>query len=203
MVPGLRPRLREVLPVIARVSWRPVPGPMDPRDRYHYVIETSPRRVRAMFGGEYVVDSTRVQLLFETGKLPVYYFPMTDVRMDLLSDSGRQDPDEVKGQTVYFDVKVGGRDADDAAWSCPGIPDLGPDISDLIAFDWNKMDAWFEEDEEVFVHARDPYHRVDVVESSRHVSATRREQRGTRHRLYDPTGDNAGSGARQDRIRFR
>ena len=31
------------------------------------------------------------------------------------------------------------------------------------------MDAWFEEDEEVFGHARDPYHRIDVVPSSRHV----------------------------------
>ena len=31
------------------------------------------------------------------------------------------------------------------------------------------MDAWFEEDEQVFVHARDPYHRVDVVPTSRHI----------------------------------
>jgi uncharacterized protein (DUF427 family) len=31
------------------------------------------------------------------------------------------------------------------------------------------MDAWYEEDEEVFVHARDPHKRVDVLESSRHV----------------------------------
>jgi uncharacterized protein (DUF427 family) len=33
----------------------------------------------------------------------------------------------------------------------------------------NKIDHWYEEDEEVFVHPRDPYHRVDVLESSRHV----------------------------------
>ena len=32
------------------------------------------------------------------------------------------------------------------------------------------MDEWYEEDEQVFVHPGDPYHRVDVLESSRHVS---------------------------------
>ena len=36
----------------------------------------------------------------------------------------------------------------------------------------NKMDAWYEEDEQVFVHPKDPYHRVDVLESSRNVKVT-------------------------------
>lgn len=31
------------------------------------------------------------------------------------------------------------------------------------------MDAWYEEEEEVFVHLRDPYHRIDVLQSSREV----------------------------------
>ena len=142
---------------------------MDPLDDRRYVIETSPRRVRVMFGGETVADSNHVQLLFETGKLPVYHFPKSDVRLDLLSGSGRQELDEVRGATARFDVKAGGRVADDGAWTCQGDPDHGPDISDLVAFDWNKMDAWFEEDEQVFVHPRDPYHRVDVVESGRRI----------------------------------
>lgn len=150
-------------------SARPVPGPTDRRDERRYCVEPSPRRVRVMLGGEFVADSLRVRLLFETGRLPVYYFPKSDVRLDLLSDSGAVDSDEIKGRTKHFDVRVGERVANDAAWSCEGNADAGPEISDLVAFDWNKMDAWFEEDEEVFVHARDPYHRVDVVESSRHV----------------------------------
>ena len=153
-------------------SARPVPGPMDAHDRRRYVLEESPRRVRGMFGAEFVADSTRVQLLFETGKLPVYYFPKSDVRLDVLSPSDRESPDELKGRVAYFDMTVGEQVADDAAWHCEGNPDVGADISDLIAFDWNKMDAWFEEDEEVFVHARDPYHRVDVVESARHVEVS-------------------------------
>lgn len=150
-------------------SARPVPGPMDRHAEQRYCVEPSPRRVRVMLGGEFVADSTRVRLLFETGRLPVYYFPKSDVRLDLFSPSASADSDAVKGRTRRFDVRVGERVAHHAAWSCDGKADAGPDISDLIAFDWNKMDAWFEEDEEVFVHARDPYHRVDVVQSSRHV----------------------------------
>lgn len=151
---------------------RPVPGPIDAGDGHRYLVEASPRRVRVMFGGECVADSARVQLLFETGQLPVYYFPRSDVRSQVLTDSGRVEADAVKGHTAYFRVTAGTRVADDAAWGCAGNVETGPDISDLIAFDWNKMDAWFEEDDEVFVHARDPYHRVDVVESSRHVEVS-------------------------------
>ncbi len=42
-------------------------------------------------------------------------------------------------------------------------------LRDHVTFEWAKMDAWFEEDDEVYVHARDPYKRVDVLHSSRHV----------------------------------
>lgn len=153
-------------------SARPVPGPTDPPDPRRYVVEPTARRVRVMLGGEFVADSTAVRLLFETGKLPVYYFPSSDVSMDRLSESGDARADEVKGPTTYFHVSAGGREAENAAWSCRGNPESGPDIGDLIAFDWNKMSAWFEEDEQVYVHPRDPYHRVDAIESSREVKVT-------------------------------
>lgn len=129
-----------------------------------------------MIGGKVIADSTSVELLFETGKLPVYYFPRSDVRTDLLVESARESADEVKGPTIYFDIvandRSGERAVERAAWSCEGVESHGPALGDLIAFDWNKMGAWFEEDEEVFVHARDPYHRVDTLESSRHIEVS-------------------------------
>jgi uncharacterized protein (DUF427 family) len=66
-------------------------------------------------------------------------------------------------------VRVGEQVAENALWNYPDPIAGCPDIADLVAFYWNKMDAWFEEDQQIFVHARDPYHRVDVVESSRHL----------------------------------
>ena len=74
-----------------------------------YILSApSPRRVRVMYAGEVVADSTGVKLLFETGKLPVYYFPSDDVRMDVLSASSRVEADDVKGPTQFFDLGVGG-----------------------------------------------------------------------------------------------
>lgn len=51
-------------------------------------IEPTAKRLRVMFAGEVVADSTNAQLMFETSHRPVYYFPTSDVRMDLLEATG-------------------------------------------------------------------------------------------------------------------
>ena len=55
-------------------------------------------------------------------------------------------------------------------WHYPEPLEQAPPIEGLAALYWKAMDAWYEEDEEVFGHLRDPYTRVDVRESSRHVT---------------------------------
>jgi uncharacterized protein (DUF427 family) len=132
-------------------------------------FEDSPRRVRVMFNGETVADSKRAKLLHETGHLPVYYFPKEDVRMDLLEESEHTTHCPFKGDASYWSVRVGDKLAENAVWGYPEPIDSAPPIAGYVAFYWNKMDAWYEEDEEVFVHPRDPYHRVDILESSRRV----------------------------------
>jgi uncharacterized protein (DUF427 family) len=132
-------------------------------------LEPSPRWVRVRFGGQFVADSRRVLLLRETGHVPVYYFPPADVRMDLLVPSGRTSACPHKGEAVHWHVRVGGRTAEEAAWSYIKARSDSPALSGYVAFDWPKMDAWYEEDDEVYVHARDPYKRIDVLHSSRHV----------------------------------
>ena len=135
-------------------------------------FEESPRRVRAVFGGETVADSGSVTLLHERDHLPLYYFPEADVRMDLLEATDHTTHCPFKGDASYWSVKVGERVAEDAAWSYPEPIEGCPPISGFMSFYWDAMDSWFEEDEEVFVHARDPYHRVDVLDSSRHVKVS-------------------------------
>jgi uncharacterized protein (DUF427 family) len=139
-----------------------------PRDHMLY-FEDSPRRVRVVFNGEIVADSRRVKLMHEAGLLPVYYFPIEDVRMELLEESDHATHCPFKGDASYWSVSVGDRVAEDAAWSYAEPIDSCPPIAGYLAFYWRRMDHWYEEDEEVFVHPRDPYHRVDVLESSRHV----------------------------------
>ncbi len=138
-------------------------------DRGILYIEDSPRRVRGLLGGEVVVDSGRVKLLHESGHLPVWYFPSEDVRSELLRPSEKTTRCPWKGETVYFSVEAGGRTAEDAAWSYRDpLPGAAP-IAGYIAFHFNQLDEWLEEEEPVLGHPRDPYHRIDVRESSRHV----------------------------------
>src|SRR5262249_1139421 len=132
-------------------------------------LEPSPRWVRVRFGGQFVADSRRVLLVRETGQVPVYYFPRADVRTDLLVPSGRTSVCPRKGEAVHWHVRVGGRTAEAAAWSYTSPRSAGPALDGHVAFDWPKMDAWYEEDDEVYVHARAPYRRIDVLHSSRHV----------------------------------
>lgn len=142
----------------------------DPENPSHRVItEPSPRRVRSRFGGETVADSTRVLLLHETAHLPVYYFPMDDVRMDLLRATDHHTRCPFKGEASYWSVVAGGRAAENAVWGYEDPLETVAEIKDHLAFYWHRMDHWYEEDEEVYVHARDPYSRVDVVASQRPV----------------------------------
>ncbi len=59
--------------------------------------------------------------------------------------------------------------AENAVWSYEEPIESVPEIKDYVSFYWKMMDAWYEEDEEIFLHPRDPYKRVDVIQSSRHV----------------------------------
>jgi uncharacterized protein (DUF427 family) len=132
-------------------------------------LEPNQRRVRVLFGGEVVGDSSETLYLFETGHLPVYYFPRDDVRFDLLEPTSHTTHCPYKGDASYYTVVAGGTRYENAVWAYPDPIDSVPELTDYVAFYWDRADAWYEEDDEVFKHPRDPYHRVDVLNSSRHV----------------------------------
>jgi len=132
-------------------------------------FEPSSRWVRVYFNNHLIADSKNMMLLREANHLPIYYFPMQDVRMGCLQPSDHTTHSDRKGDGVFWHVQVGGKIAQDAAFTFRNPPSNGPKLKDFVAFAWDKMDAWFEEDEEVFFYARDPYKRVDVLQSSRHI----------------------------------
>lgn len=145
-------------------------GDEDLRKGQHRVhVELSPRRVRVKFNGEIIADSKRAVLLRESNLLPVYYFPPEDVRQDLLTPTDLHTRCPYKGEASYWTVTVGDKTAENAMWGYLDPLAGREDIAGYCAFYWNKMEAWYEEDEEIFKHPRDPYKRVDVVQSSRHV----------------------------------
>ena len=139
----------------------------DARTHGRIRIEDGAKRVRVMLGGRIVADSQRVKLVWEKPYYPTYYFPTDDVELELLIESGERDRSPSRGEWSVMTVKSGTREATGAArwYREPRIDEL----RDHLTFDWGAMDGWFEEDEEVYVHARDPYTRVDILQSSKRI----------------------------------
>ena len=104
------------------------------------------RWIRATRDGETVIDTRRALLVWEPGKMvPIYAFPSEDVSPASSGDA----------------TSLGVRRFDD------------PDLAGYVAVPWDALEHWYEENEEVFVHPRDPFVRVDALHSSRHVRVER------------------------------
>jgi uncharacterized protein (DUF427 family) len=102
--------------------------------------------------------------------------------MDVLEPTAHEQP---SGESKYWNVKVGNQVARQAAWALLDPPRHLSALKGYITFRWSAMEAWYEEEEEVFVHARDPYKRVDVLASSRHIRiAVAGETVAETHRPY-------------------
>lgn len=130
-------------------------------------IEPSPRRIRVKFNGEIIADSTQTMLLI--GRRPVYFFPQPDVKMDLLSPTDHSRNDSI-GHTKHWTLHVHDKTATNVGYTYTSFRDEMPSqLDDYITFTWQEMDAWYEEAEEIFGHPRNPYHRIDVRKSDRHV----------------------------------
>lgn len=131
-------------------------------------IEQTPRWIRIKFGGKIIADSKSALLLLEygPGRLPTYYFPRENVQMEFLEDTDYKKDGPAK---KYWNIKVGDKFAEHSAYSWVNPPSNQAALKNYISFKWHKMDAWLEESEEVFVHARDPHKRVDVIKSSRNL----------------------------------
>jgi uncharacterized protein (DUF427 family) len=134
-------------------------------DRGRVRIERARKRLRVMLGGEVVADTINPLLVWEVPYYPTYYFPETDVRTDLFVETGETQKSPSRGVATQLSVKVNGSEGSAYTFTHPKIDE----IAGHYAFVWKTMDHWFEEDEEVFVHARDPYARIDILPSSRRV----------------------------------
>ena len=128
-------------------------------------VEATPRRIRVRLGGEVVADSARAQLLIQYGPagLPTYYLPQEDVVAGALVDEVAH-PDGRRTWTV----RAGRKRAEAAAWTHHDpTGDMAP-LDGHVTFSWRQLE-WYEEDERVVMHARDPHKRVDTLRSSRRV----------------------------------
>lgn len=125
------------------------PQPIPPRPGQESVwdyprpprMERTSRRIEVVFAGEVIADTRRALRILETSHPPTYYIPPEDVRMDLLVRSRRASFCEWKGSADYWTVRVGGREAVNAAWSYPTPKTPFEDLKDHLAFYCGDMDA--------------------------------------------------------------
>jgi uncharacterized protein (DUF427 family) len=126
-----------------------------------------PRRIRALLNGRVVVDTTSALYVWEWPHYPQYYLPITDVDPAVLVDE-QHEQSLSRGTARRYGLRVGDV-------SRPGaLRVYGDDatvagLAGRARFEWDALDAWYEEDEQVFVHPRDPYSRVDAQRSTRAV----------------------------------
>jgi uncharacterized protein (DUF427 family) len=129
-------------------------------------IEPVPRRIRAFLAGRVVIDTTAALYVWETPHYPQYYIPLADVDGAFLVDE--EHPESLgRGPARRHGLRVGEVERPRAAHVYSG--EKIERLADTVRFDWASLDAWFEEDEEVFVHPRSPYARVDALRSRRTV----------------------------------
>lgn len=132
--------------------------------------EPSARWVRGRRGEVTVVDSRHPVLVWEPGvPVPLYAFPREEVREDLLRPAENPATGTHTGSRIFYDLELDGELQENAAWTF-----AASDLAGHIAFEWfgrvgRGLDHWYEEEEEIFIHPRDPHKRVDAIASGRHV----------------------------------
>jgi uncharacterized protein (DUF427 family) len=129
-------------------------------------VAPAPRRVRGVVARRTVFDTTRALYVWERPYFPQYYIPLADVDRALLVDEGR-DERLRRGTARRHGLRV-------ADVKRPGAAHVYVDsdddrLVDAVRFEWAALDAWFEEDEQIFVHPRNPYARLDAVRSTRRL----------------------------------
>jgi uncharacterized protein (DUF427 family) len=154
-------------------------------------FSTFPRQVRARFGDRTLLDTRGGRLLHESGLLPVLYVPDRDITSALLHPTDHTTHCPFKGDAVYWSVQAGGRTAENAVWAYPQPKPEAGWLRGYKAVYWDAMDAWYDEDEEVHGHLRDPYHRVDVRATGQRVRVLAGEEvlaESTRAKVLSETG---------------
>jgi uncharacterized protein (DUF427 family) len=131
-----------------------------------------PPRLRALVGDRVVLDTTRAKLLYETGIKPVPYVPLEDFDQSLLERTDHSTHCPFKGDASYWSVRAGEELIENAVWAYEDPLPAAPWLAGFGALYWGKASEWLVEEERIFGHLRDPFHRVDVHESSRPVKVT-------------------------------
>jgi uncharacterized protein (DUF427 family) len=140
---------------------RDYPPPAADRGR----VEPAPRRVRGYLGHHLVFDTTAARYVWEVPYYPQYYIPLADVDADFLRDENH--PQTVQFGPSRLHSLIGAERTHQSAARVFDADGESP-VAGTVRFEWNCL-RWFEEDEPIYGHPRNPYSRVDALRSHRHI----------------------------------
>lgn len=166
------------------LSWQQGPLGRNPNGQFlvpgvpQRVLYAEPlrRRMRAELGGRTVVESDDAVLLFEPSRYPVAYFPIADFAEGALRATDHRTMHPELGETAWFEVVETTRQAARGGWQHIALPVHAAILDGMVALAWRAMDGFYEEDDRILGHAADPYHRIDIRASSRHLIVRTGEQ---------------------------
>jgi len=122
----------------------PAPG-FAGRPDYRVDLVPESRRVRVVFGGVTIADSTAALRVEETGHSPVYYIPEKDVRLGSMHRTDHHSRCPYKGEASYWTIEVpdGGsvRRSENAVWGYPTPFDEVAGLAGYYAFYPNRVDS--------------------------------------------------------------
>lgn len=148
----------------------------------------TPRRIRILFNGSYVADTTSALYIWEKPFYPVYYIPRSSLKSSFFQFSSSPPSSEPYAQLT---LKVGDRETDRvlAFAGRDRLPLKRAELADMVRVDFHAVDAWFEEDQQVYVHPKDPFKRVDILHSTRPVkvflNGTKVAEAGSAQHLFE------------------
>ncbi|MDX2162936.1 MAG: DUF427 domain-containing protein [bacterium] len=120
-------------------------------------VEPTSKRIRVIFNGVVIADSTRAIRVLETSHPPSYYIPQADIQMAFLKATPSRSFCEFKGGASYWTLTVGDRASEDVAWMYAS-PSKGYEaITNHLAFYASRVDECYVDDEKVSAQAGDFY----------------------------------------------
>ncbi|RFU27440.1 hypothetical protein B7463_g8898, partial [Scytalidium lignicola] len=124
-------------------------------------LEITPRRVRGLLDGVWLFDTIEARHVWEHKYFPQFWVPLKSVTEGVLTKGDAFDSDKsafiatAKGQEKFTSRVM--------------IFEKGP-LAGLVRFEFKSLDAWFEEDQQIYDHPKNPYTRIDILPSSRKIT---------------------------------
>jgi uncharacterized protein (DUF427 family) len=135
--------------------------------------EPTEMRIRASSGGHELVDTVQAVLVWEPRRVVASYaVPVAELRAEPTESSVEPvpAPERLLHPGIPFLAhSCAGRVVDVAGLAGAGFRPDDPELAEYVVLDFNAIDEWYEEDERLVAHPREPYHRVAVRPSSRTV----------------------------------